>query len=148
MKNKRGVTLTSLTIYVIVLVIVLVIFTFISADYTSQIGQVTNRGKISNESLKIYSFLISDVKSANEALDYSDESLRLDNDVRYYIKYISNRATERMQYEIYRNDVLIGENILDAKFDYDEQKNVVSLNLKYMYGKVLVEKSQSFKVGR
>ena len=53
-----------------------------------------------------------------------------------------------MQYEIYRNDVLIGENILDAKFDYDEQKNVVSLNLKYMYGKVLVEKSQSFKVGR
>ena len=117
MKNKRGVTLTSLTIYVIVLVIVLVIFTFISANYTSQIGQVTNRGKISNEALKIYSFLISDVKSANEALDYSDESLRLDNDVRYYIKYISNRATERMQYEIYRNDVLIGENILDAKFD-------------------------------
>ena len=148
MKNKRGVTLTSLTIYVIVLVIVLVIFTFISANYTSQIGQVTNRGKISNEALKIYSFLISDVKSANEALDYSDESLRLDNDVRYYIKYISNHATERMQYEIYRNDVLIGENILDAKFDYDEQKNVVSLNLKYMYGKVLVEKSQSFKVGR
>ena len=148
MKNKRGVTLTSLTIYVIVLVIVLVIFTFISANYTSQIGQVTNRGKISNEALKIYSFLISDVKSANEALDYSDESLRLDNDVRYYIKYIRNRATERMQYEIYRNDVLIGENILDAKFDYDEQKNVVSLNLKYMYGKVLVEKSQSFKVGR
>lgn len=148
MKNKRGVTLTSLTIYVIVLVIVLVIFTFVSANYTSQIGQVVSRGKVSNEVLKIYSFLISDVKAAKEVLDYSEESLRLDNDVKYHIKYISNRATEKMQYEVYRNDVLIGENILDAKFDYDEDKNVLAINLKYMYGKVLVEKSQSFKVGR
>ena len=60
MKNNKGVTLASLTIYVIVLVIILVIFTFVSANFTSQITDVVGRGKISNESLKLYSFLIAD----------------------------------------------------------------------------------------
>lgn len=148
MKSKKGVTLASLTVYVIVLIIVLVILTFISANYTSQITQVVNRGRISNESLKFYSFLISDVKSAKNVVEYSDDFIRLDNDVKYTIKYINNRATERMQYEIYRNDVLITENMLDAEFNYKPESKMVVVNLKYLYGNLLVEKNQEFKVGR
>ena len=148
MKNKRGVTLASLTVYVIVLIIVLVILTFISANYTSQITQVVNRGRISNESLKLYSFLITDLKSANSVVEYAEDFIRFDNDVKYTIKYINNRATERMQYEIYRNDVLITENMLSAEFDYSPDSGIVSVDLKYLYGNLLVEKGQSFKVGR
>lgn len=148
MENNKGVTLASLTIYVIVLVIILIILTFISANFTSQITDVIGRGKISNESLKLYSFLISDIKSANSVVEFDDDFVRFDNDVKYSIKYISNRATEKIQYEIYRNDVLISENILDAKFDYDNITNTFSVDLKYIYGKILAEKAQSFKVGR
>lgn len=146
--NNKGVTLMSLTIYVIALTVILVILTFISANYTSQIATVNAQGKISNEYLKLYSFLIPDLKSANSVIEYSDDFLRLDNDIKYTIKYINNRATEKMQYEIYRNDVLVAENILDAKFSYDEVQNILDVNIKYIYEKYLVEKHQSINVGR
>lgn len=146
--NNKGVTLMSLTVYVIALTIILVILTFVSVNYTSQISAVNAQGKISNEYLKLYSFLIPDLKSANRVIEYSDDFLRLDNDIQYRVKYINDRATEKMQYEIYRNDVLIAENILDAKFSYDEVANIFDVNVKYIYGKYLVEKHQSIAVGR
>ncbi len=146
--NNKGVTLMSLTIYVIALTVILVILTFISANYTSQIAAVNAQGKISNEYLKLYSFLIPDLKSANSVIEYSDDFLRLDNDIKYTIKYINNRATEKMQYEIYRNDILVAENILDAKFSYDEVQNILDVDIKYIYEKYLVEKHQSINVGR
>lgn len=150
MKSNKGVTLASLTIYIIVLVILLVIMTFISANYTSQISDVTVRGKISNESIKLYSFMVSDLKSANTVLEYSSNYIRLDNDVKYSIeyKYISEKENQRRQYDIYRNGVLVSEDLLDASFDYDLDSNAVTVNLKYIYNKVMVEKSQSFMIGR
>lgn len=146
MKNNRGVTLTSLALYVVLLGILLVIFTFISANYTSQIAEVVGQGKIANEYIKVYSFLIADVKSANSILEYSKDFVRFDNDVTYTVKYLSNRATERIQYEIYRNNVLIGENIMDAKFDYKDGN--LSLYLEYIQGKNTIRKSHEFKVGK
>lgn len=150
MKNKKGVTLASLTVYVIVLVIILIAMTFISANYTSQISEVTAKGRISNEYTKFYSFLISDIKSANTVIEYADEYIRLDNDVKYSIKYkyVNDEENQKRQYEIYRNDIKISENILDANFDYNNQNNVLSVNLKYIYGNVMIEKSQDFRVGR
>ena len=150
MKNKNGVTLASLTVYVIVLVIILVALTFVSANYTSQISEVTARGRVSNECTKLYSFLITDIKSANTVVEYADDFIRLDNDVKYLIKYkyINEKENQRKQYDIYRNDILISENVLDANFDYDNQNNTVAVNLKYIYGNVMLEKSQVFKVGK
>lgn len=148
MKNKRGVTIASLTIYVVVLTVILVILTFVSGNYTSQISEITNRGRISNEYIKFYSFIISDLKSANTIVEYSEDFVRFDNDVKYTIKYISNRATEKVQYEIYRNDVLVTENMLDAFFDYDVENNTFLVNLKYIYGSTMLEEQQTFKVGR
>ena len=148
MKKNKGVTLASLTVYVIVLVIILVVFTFVSANYTSQISEVIGRGKVSNESIKLYSFLISDLKTSDTVVEYGDDFIRLDNDVKYTIKYINNRATNKIQYEIYRNNVLISENMLDAYFDYDEKTDSIIAHLKYVYGKIIVEKTHTIKVGR
>lgn len=150
MNKKSGVTLASLTVYVIVLVIILVALTFVSANYTSQISDVTSRGRISNEYTKFYSFLISDLKSADTVIEYADNYIRLDNDIKYTIKYkyINENENQKRQYDIYRNDIKISENILDASFDYNNENNVLDINLKYLYGNVMLEKSQSFKVGR
>ena len=148
MKNNKGVTLASLTVYVVVLVIILAALTFLSANFSSQIGEITIRGGISNEYVKLYSFLISDLKSANNIVEYSDNFLRLDNNVKYEIRYLENRADERVQYEIYKNDVLIAENFLDAKFDYNEENNACVISLKYLYNKGLIEKTQTIRVGR
>ena len=148
MKHNKGVTLTSLTVYIIVLALILVLFTFISANYTSQISDVSEKGKISNEIIKLYSFIVSDTKSSASVLEFSDNFVRFENDSQYSIRYVdlNGSANEKMQYEIYRNGVLISDNLLDASFDYDPIVNLFSLNVKYIYGKNVIEKSQSFKV--
>lgn len=151
MKDKRGVTLTSLTIYIIVLMITLVVLTFVSANFTSQVSEVTEKGKISNEYIRLYSFILNDIKASNNVAEYSDDFVRFDNNVKYSIKYLDAlKENDRQvrQYEIYRNDILISENLLDAKFDYDEKENLFIINLKYVFGKSLIEKTQSFHVGR
>ena len=88
MKSNRGVTLTSLTVYIIVLAIILVLLTFISANYTSQISEITNQGRISNEVIKLYSFIISDAKSSSKVSEFSDDFIRFDNGTSYSIKYL------------------------------------------------------------
>ena len=151
MKDNRGVTLTSLTIYIIVLMITLIILTFVSANFTSQISEVTEKGKISNEFIKLYSFILTDIKASNSVVEFSDDFVRFDNNVKYSIKYLDTlKQNDRQvrQYEIYRNDVLISENLLDANFDYDEEDNLFIIDLKYVYGKSLIEKTQNFHVGR
>lgn len=153
MKNNKGVTLSSLTIYIIVLMVIIVALTFISSNFTGQISDVTGRGKLSNESVKLYSYLINDVKSASKVLEFSDNYVRFDNDVRYSVKYLealSDKEREKSQYEIYRNDVLISDNIMNVQFDYDIEGDIHLLRVKldYIYGSVLVNKEQEFVVGR
>lgn len=150
MKNNKGVTIASLTVYIIVLVIILAAMTFISVNYTSQISEITAKGKISNECTKFYAYLVKDIKSADTVVEYSDDFLRLDNDAKYSIryKYINENENQRRQYEIYRNGAKISENILDASFNFDNELNVLNVNVKYLYGKQMIEKTQSFKVGR
>ena len=151
MRNNKGVTLTSLTIYIVVMVIILIALTFISSNFTFQVMDTTGRGKVANESIKLYSFLVSDVKAANKITEYSDNYIRFDNDAKYTIKYLnglSDSDRQEKQYEIYRNGVLISENILDAYFDYDYEKNTLYLNIKYIYGKNIIEKEHVFQIGR
>lgn len=151
MKNNKGVTLASLTVYVIVLVIILVTLTFISGNFTSRIVEATNRGKVSNDCIKLYSFLLNDIKASNSISEFSDDFVKFDNDSKYTIKYLETLNEDKRQvkqYEIFRDDVLIAENMLDAKFDYDSEENVFILKINYYYGKTFVTKTQRFKVGR
>lgn len=151
MKDNKGVTLASLTVYIIVLIISLVVLTFVSANFTSQISDVIDKGKISNEFIKLESFIISDLKSSKNIVEYSDDFVRFDNDIRYSIKYLdtaSGKDKQVRQYEIYRNGVLISENLLDAKFDYDVQNKAFILKIRYLYGKEPIEKKQTFFIGR
>ena len=149
MKSNRGVTLASLTVYVIVLAIILIILTFVSSNFTSQVSEVTNKGKLSNEVLKLYSYIISDIKSSNKVIEYSDDFVRFDNNSKYYIRYVNGSSNkEKNQYAIYKNDILISENIMDGKFKYDYENNTFSIDIKYFYGNTLVNESKTFKLGR
>jgi len=151
MKNNKGVTLASLAIYVIVLAVILVVLTFISANFTSRISDATATGKVSNECIKIYSYLLNDIKASNKVVEYADDYVRFDNDVKYTIKYVDTLSSgdrELKQYEIYRENVLIADNILDAEFDYNIDENIFILSFNYFYGKSFIKKTQAFKVGR
>ena len=127
MRSQKGVTLTSLSVYVVVSVIIFAALTFLNINLMSQIADLSQKSELSNEMLKVQSMLISDIKSAREVKQYSDDYLLFDNGVRYTIRYRANEkvsdgaATQTYDiYELYRNDVLVTDKMTNLSFDYEE----------------------------
>ena len=133
MRKQRGVTLTTLSIYIIVATILLGTLTFINVNIMSELAQLTKRSKATNEIMKFYSFFLDDVKSANNVLEFSDSYIRFDNGVQYLIKYRSNAKVEGNQtydiYEIYRGNALISDKFSGVFFDYDPEKDYIKVRL-------------------
>ena len=127
MRNQRGVTLTSLSVYVVVSVIVLASLTFLNINLMSQIAELSQKSEMSNEMLKAQSVLIADIKSANEVKQYSNDYLKFDNGVEYTVRYRASKnenpgaAGQTFDvYELYRNDVLITDKMTNLSFDYEQ----------------------------
>ncbi len=152
MKNQRGVTLTTLTIYIIVSTILLVTLAFINVNFMSELSELTKRSKNSSEILMIYSFFVNDVKSANSVVEFSESHLRFDNGVTYTIKYRANSKTYGEQaydvYEIYRDSKMITDQLSGAFFRYEAEDQYVVLKLSMMENNVVKSEEQFFKVGR
>ena len=123
-RNKKGVTLTSLSVYVVVSVIVLASLTFLNINYMSQIADLSQRSEDINEILKVKSMMIADIKSAREIKQYARDYLLLDNGVEYRIRYRANEEKDTNQtydiYELYRNDVLITDKMSNLSFEYQQ----------------------------
>lgn len=126
-RNKKGVTLTSLSVYVVVSVIVLSSLTFLNINYMSQIADLSKKSDDINELLKVKSMMITDIKSAHEIKQYSRDYLLLDNGVEYRIKYRANEELETNQtydiYELYRNDVLVTDKMSNLSFEYQQEND-------------------------
>ena len=126
-RNKKGVTLTSLSVYVVVSVIVLASLTFLNVNYMSQIAELSQKSEHINTLLKVKSMLITDIKSAREIKQYSKDYLLLDNGVEYKIKYRANEKKESNQtydiYELYRNNVLVTDKMSNLSFDYQQEND-------------------------
>lgn len=123
-RNKKGVTLTSLSVYVVVSVVVLASLTFLNVNYMSQIAELSKKSENINDLLKVKSMLITDIKSAREIKQYSRDYILLDNGVEYRIRYRANEEKETNQtydiYELYRNDVLVADNMSNLSFEYEQ----------------------------
>lgn len=138
MKNNSGVTMLSLSVYIIVSVIVLATLSFLNINFMSQIADLTVKSEKSNEILKAQSFLLSDLKSANRVLEFSDKYLRIDNGIEYTVKYRSNERQEEQTfdiYELYRNNVLVSDELSNVSFGYDNDDNQEIVILKLYYTK-------------
>lgn len=151
MRRQNGVTLTTLTIYIIVATIFLGTLAFINVNFMSELGNLTNRSKVINETTKFYSFFIEDVKSAKKVLEFSDRYLKFDTGVEYSVEYRSDNENMASQdydiYEIYRNDVLITDKFTGVFFDYNNDNEYIKIRLYYEDGNI-INTEQYFKVGR
>lgn len=152
MRGQKGVTLTTLTIYIIVSTILLGTLAFININFMSELGELTKQSKITNEMTKFYSFFIEDVKTANKVLEFSENTLRFDNGVQYTIKYRSNEKNENNQtyniYEVYRGNALITDKLSGIFFDYNDEEGYVKVRLYAEEEEIIKEDEQYFKVGR
>ena len=123
-RNKKGVTLTSLSVYVVVSAIILTSLTFLNINYMSQIADLSQKSSDINEVLKVKSMMIADIKSARQIKEFSRDYLLLDNGVEYRIKYRANEKKDTNQtydiYELYRNNVLITDKMSNLSFGYEQ----------------------------
>ena len=151
-KSQKGVTLTTLTIYIIVSTILLGTLAFININFMSELGDLTKQAKLVNEMTKFYSFFVNDVKSAGKVLEYSDSYVRFDNDVQYTVKYRANQKNVANQtydvYEVYRGDALITDKLSGVFFEYNPDYNYIKVKLTILSENKLKKEEQCFKVGR
>ncbi|MBQ9279678.1 MAG: hypothetical protein IJ215_01335 [Clostridia bacterium] len=120
-RNERGVTLASLAIYIIVSIVVLASLAFLNVNVISQIAHLSNDSEETNELLRAEAYLIKDIKNANRVLEFSEQYLRLDNDVEYTIRYRANEKQRNQTYdvyELYRGDILVTDKMSGISFDY------------------------------
>ena len=116
-RKERGVTITSLTIYIIVSVIVLAALAFLNINVISQIADLSKESEKTNKTLKAEVFLVGDIKSASRVLDFSKTHFRLDNNVEYTVKQNIDSNSETT-YELYRGKISIVDKMAEIAFDY------------------------------
>ena len=164
MKKNRGVTLTSLTIYVIVAGIVVVLLSFLNANFFSQLSDLTSRTPITNEYSKFCSFFIQDLKASETVLEYNATEIEFSNGAKYEIRKLENTASDKEEYVIYRNGVKICDSIIGQYLEiqdgsgaiidtpyinYDHLKNTVTTILFFSNRKnYSFETQQVYQVGR
>ena len=83
LKGEKGITLTSLVIYIIVFVIIIAIMANISNYFYSNIGGIKDSPKYVAEFNKFSMFFIADVKRNTEIVTISEDSLQLADGTKY-----------------------------------------------------------------
>ena len=118
-KNDRGITLTTLVIYISVLTLVIGVLTTISTYFYTNIGSVVDSPKYVNELNKFAMFFVVDIKNYNNAT-VSSNTIQFEGGPVY--KYENNC--------IYRNDVEIAKDVMNCSFSLkNETVSSVSKNI-------------------
>mgnify|MGYP001661419853 CR=1 FL=1 len=130
LKGEKGITLTSLVIYIIVFVIIIAIMANISNYFYSNIGGIKDSPKYVAEFNKFSMFFIADVKRNTEIVTISEDSLQFADGTKY--EYRDN--------SIYRNNEEISKYV--KSFSFEKKPYVIN-----SFSKTLINVSSTFGTG-
>ena len=123
--NQKGITLTSLVIYMMALTIVMAAMTAMSTYFYDNIGEVLDTPKYLGEFNKFTMFFVADIKNYSSAT-VTDTTIEFENGPTYVFK---NGG-------IYRNDFKIADYIMSCTFTEEEpykvgtiSKNIINVNM-------------------
>lgn len=125
MKGQKGITLTSLTVYIIVMTIVISVVAFISTYFYKNVDSLSNDINPLTEYTKFNSFFSDEVNHNNiKILECKDNYVVFDNGIQY-MYVLENKA-------IYRNQVKIAQDIemCDFKYTIKNAKDVITVTMK------------------
>lgn len=123
LKNEKGVTLTSLVIYILVFSIIVGVMTTISAYFFSNVKGVVDTPRYISELNKFVMFFAADVKNYSEAI-VTDTAIR----------FVGGPIYQYQNNMIYRDGVIISKYVINCKFTLSEYtansvtKNIVNVN--------------------
>lgn len=122
--TEKGVTLISLIAYIGVFMIIITIMTTISTFFYSNLNSTMSVPQYASEFNKFTMFFVYDIKNNNDATVTSNR-----------IEFENGAIYEYRNNCIYRDDVLIAENVLECTFTKSEYnvntitKNIINTNL-------------------
>lgn len=138
-KNEKGITLVSLVIYIVIFVVIIGIMTTISTFFFGNIRTTMNVPRYASEFNKFVMFFGVDIKNNNTA-NVTSTSIEFENGTKYEFK--NNR--------IYRNDLIIAEDVLECTFTSDTYnvnsitKNIINTDIKIGRNDSIFEKNIDF----
>lgn len=126
MKSEKGVTLTSLIIYVIAMSIIIATVATITNYYYGNIKGLSKRTEVSKEYTKFSSYLINEINEKNnhvltEMLDSNKEKIIFSNGNQFL--YTNNA--------IYFNKIKICKDVTSCQFEYDESNNKIKVTIQF-----------------
>ena len=123
-KNEKGITMTSLVVYMFIFIMVIGVLTTISTFFYSNIGEVVDAPKYIYEFNKFVMYFGVDIKNYSTA-EVTSNTIQFKDGPTY--KYQNN--------EIYRDNVLIAKDILSCDFILSQYpvsniiKNIITVNI-------------------
>ncbi len=115
MKSQKGITLITLTIYIILMTMSIGILVKISSFFTSNINRMDLLGSNISQITKFNMYLLEDIKKSDIQISECGERLLILSDGTTY-QYIGN--------SIYRNKVKICKNISYVYFEWINKDNL------------------------
>jgi len=116
MKNNKGITLTSLIIYVFVLVIVVGIVANVTSFFYTNIINAKDNGQNMATITKFNMYFTKDIKqSGNNVISIAND--------RSYIKFASGNVYTFQDNAIYFNNIKICDNVSNLRFQMEELNN-------------------------
>lgn len=124
MKSQKGITLISLTVYIIAMLIIVTMISVISTYFYTNIQSTSSMIEPLTQYTKFNSFFSEEVNHSNiKVLECQDSYIVFDNDIQYTFSQ-ENKG-------IYKNTVKICTNVESCTFSYEIKngKNVVIVTL-------------------
>ncbi|MBR3162711.1 MAG: hypothetical protein IKF17_01245 [Clostridia bacterium] len=122
MKSQKGVTLTSLIIYVIAMSIVVGTVAAITNFYYGNINGLSNRTSSSKQYTQFNSYFVNEVNTkGNNVVANASNGTKVVFTSGNQITYLSNA--------IYYNKIKICNNVTSCQFTIDNNSNTVSVNM-------------------
>lgn len=138
-KNNKGVTLTSLIVYIIALIVTIGILSAISRNFYSNVSYITDKGKYISEYNKFNMHFIEDVKNNSDIYSITTNEIILKDGTVYTYKGGQDKS-------IYRNKVKICRNVELCEFtkrETQDGKKIINVHI-YMNESDLLELSTDY----
>lgn len=110
MKNESGITLVSLTIYVIAFAIVIGIISVLTSFFYSNVVNLSDTGENSAEFSNFNMYFLEDIKQEGNKIEKVDEDGQ-------YISFSNGNTYTFQDNHIYKNKIRICNNITDFKVE-------------------------------
>lgn len=123
MKSEKGITLTSLVVYIIVATLIISTMAMVSTFFFNNVSLVKDQEKYAPEFNKFAMFFVEDVKGNKQATVTTNKVIFADGNT---YTYDSNEA------KIYRNDTVIAKNVELISFTLTQEtstKNNTTKNI-------------------